>query len=79
MYRYGEEEPKQNPTIVAIVGSNHLNGFCDLLDNERIWSLEVMMEVVETKWYSRDHQYTKGLVRDVEEMIALKGCAQIQR
>eukprot|EP00578_Thalassiosira_sp_NH16_P028279 CAMPEP_0181096068 /NCGR_PEP_ID=MMETSP1071-20121207/10839_1 /TAXON_ID=35127 /ORGANISM="Thalassiosira sp., Strain NH16" /LENGTH=323 /DNA_ID=CAMNT_0023178459 /DNA_START=256 /DNA_END=1227 /DNA_ORIENTATION=+ len=58
---------KQNPSIVAIIGSNHLHGFCDLLDSERNWSPYAMMQVVETQRYSRDHPYSKGIVNNVEE------------
>jgi len=58
---------KKNPAIVAIIGSNHLEGVCTLLENERVWSPEMMLQVVETERYTRDHPYTLGIVNHVEE------------
>jgi len=61
------KEPKQNPSIVAIIGSNHLDGVCALLENERVWSPEMMLQVVETERYTRNHPYTLGITNDIEE------------
>ena len=61
-----KEEPKQ-PSIVAIIGSNHLDGVCGLLKNERLWPSKIQMDVVHTERYSKSHPYTQGIVNDVEE------------
>ena len=57
----------QRPSIVAIIGSNHLDGVCQLLENERIWSPEILMDVVHTARYPKAHIYTQGIVHNVEE------------
>ena len=61
-----KEEPKQ-PSIVAIIGSSHLDGVCDLLKNERLWPSHIQMNLVHTERYSKSHPYTRGIVNDVEE------------
>lgn len=66
-HNYKFEEPNQNPSIVVIIGSSHLDGVCALLENERIWPREMMLQVVETERYSRNHPYTKSIVTNVEE------------
>ena len=57
----------QRPSIVAIIGSNHLDGVCQLLENERIWSPEILLDVVYTARYPKAHIYTQGIVHNVEE------------
>ena len=70
------EESKQ-PSIVAIMGSSHLDGVCDLLKNERLWPSHIQMNVVHTERYSKSHPYTQGIVNDVEEYdrgVRVKEC-----
>ena len=71
-----KEEPKQ-PSIVAIMGSSHLDGVCDLLKNERLWPSHIQMNVVHTERYSKSHPYTQDIVNDVEEYdrgVRVKEC-----
>jgi pheromone shutdown protein TraB len=61
-----KEQPKQ-PSVIAIIGSNHLEGVCKLLENERVWSHRALSEVVETIRYPRNNAYTLEIVDGVEE------------
>jgi len=61
------KESRRQPSVVAIIGSNHLDGVCKLLENEKIWSSKVLSDVVSTERHNEDHPYTMGIVNDVEE------------
>ena len=61
------KEESNQPSIVVIIGSSHLDGVCDLLKNERLWPSHIQMNVVHTERYSKSHPYTQGIVNDVEE------------
>ena len=62
-----KESSRRQPSVVAIIGSNHLDGVCKLLENEKTWSSKVLSDVVSTERYSENHPYTIGIVNDVEE------------
>ena len=62
-----KESSRRQPSVVAIIGSNHLDGVCKLLENEKTWSSKVLSDVVSTERYSENHPYTMGIVNDVEE------------
>ena len=68
-HRYDEndDKPTRNPSLVAIVGASHLDGICSLLEAERVWPIEMMLEVCESERHPRDSQETQGLARNVEE------------
>ena len=68
-HRYDEndDKPTRNPSLVAIVGASHLDGICSLLEDERVWPIEMMLEVCETKRNPRSSQKTLDLAMDVEE------------
>jgi len=61
------KESRRQPSVVAIIGSNHLDGVCKLLENEKIWSSKVLSDVVSTERHNENHPYTMGIVNDVEE------------
>ena len=68
-HRYDEKDdkPTRNPSLVAIVGASHLDGICSLLEDERVWPIEMMLDVCESKRNPRNSKVTQGLARDVEE------------
>lgn len=61
------DKPTRNPSLVAIIGASHLDGICSLLENERDWPIEMMLEVCESERHPRDSKRTQDLARDVEE------------
>ena len=66
-YDEKDDKPTRNPSLVAIVGASHLDGICSLLEDERGWPIEMMLEVCESERHPRNHQTTQNLARNVEE------------
>ena len=66
-YDEKDDKPSRNPSLVAIVGASHLDGICSLLEDERGWPIEMMLEVCESERHPRNHQTTQNLARNVEE------------